>query len=183
MRAQAGVRRALAERARHWGLDANDLAFLPLAELRRNASPPRDAAARAAAARAELARLARFAPPHEIQNGRAVFRPPARGLRGRGTGGRVRGRVRIVDPFAPAVVAGEVAVVATVIPPMAPLLAGAVAIVAEHGGLLGHGAALARELGIPCIVGCVGALTTLRDGDEVWLDADAGVVVPLGPLA
>src|SRR5262249_12916434 len=64
-------------------------------------------------------------------------------------------------------------------PPMAPLLVGAVAIVAEQGGLLGHGAALARELGIPCVVGCVGALT-LSDGNEVWIDAEAGVVIRLG---
>jgi phosphohistidine swiveling domain-containing protein len=181
-RAQAGVRRALAARARRFGLEADDLAFLPLADLRR-ATPPPDAAARAAAARVELLRLARFAPPLAIQNGRAIFRPPAAGLRGRGTGGRVRGRVRIIDPAAPRAADGEVAVVATVIPPMAPLLVGAAAIVAEHGGLLGHGAALARELGIPCIVGCVGVLTTLRDGDEVWIDADAGVVIPLGHAA
>jgi pyruvate,water dikinase len=62
---------------------------------------------------------------------------------------------------------------------MAPLLRGAAAIVAEHGGLLGHGASLAREMGIPCVVGCVGAMAHLTDGDDVWVDADAGVVVPL----
>jgi phosphohistidine swiveling domain-containing protein len=61
---------------------------------------------------------------------------------------------------------------------MAPLLEGAAAIVAEHGGLLGHGAALAREMGIPCVVGCIGAMT-LTEGEEVWVDADAGVVVEI----
>jgi phosphoenolpyruvate-protein kinase (PTS system EI component) len=62
---------------------------------------------------------------------------------------------------------------------MAVLVGGAVALVAEHGGPLGHGAALARELGIPCVVGCAGALALLADGDEVLVDGAAGLVLKL----
>jgi pyruvate,water dikinase len=67
-------------------------------------------------------------------------------------------------------------VAATVLPGMAVLVDGAVAIVAEHGGPLGHGAALARELGLPCVVGASGALALLADGDEVLVDGAAGLV-------
>lgn len=177
-RAQAGVRRAIELRAVQLGLASDDAAFVPLTLLRQNRRLG-DAAAQAARAKAEQHRLARFAPPLQIINGRALFRPPSAGLQGRGTGGRVRGRIQHLDPLAPQPMRDRVAVVATVIPPMAPLLDGAVAIVAEQGGLLGHGAALARELGIPCIVGVHGAVAALAEGDEVWIDADAGVVVRL----
>jgi pyruvate,water dikinase len=101
-------------------------------------------------------------------------------LRGLGAGGRARGPVVILDPDAPLPpVAGAVVVVGTVVPTMAPLFREAVAIVAEQGGILGHGAALARELGIPCVVGCRGARTALTDGDDVVVDAGAGLVAKL----
>jgi pyruvate,water dikinase len=48
--------------------------------------------------------------------------------------------------------------------------------VSETGGLLDHGAALARELGIPCVVGCAGAWTQLIDGALIAVDGDAGLV-------
>jgi pyruvate,water dikinase len=173
-RAQAGVRRALLGR----GL-GDDAFWLPLEDVR--AGRVADAAARAAAAREAHRRLARFAPPLAIAGGAAIHRPAGVGLRGVGTGGRARGTARVLDALAPASdTRDRVLVAAAVLPTMAPLLVGAAAIVAEHGGLLGHGASLARELGVPCVVGCAGALATLRDGDEVWVDADAGVVLPLG---
>jgi phosphohistidine swiveling domain-containing protein len=71
---------------------------------------------------------------------------------------------------------GSVVVVATILPGMAVLVADAVALVAEHGGPLGHGAALARELGLPCVVGCRGALAQLGAGDEVLVEGAAGLV-------
>jgi pyruvate,water dikinase len=175
-RAQAGVRRALLAAGARLGLSGDDVFFLPLAEVRRGApvSSP-------AAAREELARRSRFAPPLAIRAGIGIYRPPSAGLRGRGTGGRARGLVLRIDGLSPAAATrGKVLVAAAILPTMAPLLEGALAIVAEHGGLLGHGASLARELGLPCVVGCAGALTALRDGDEVWVDADEGVVLRLG---
>lgn len=176
-RAQAGVRAALAGLATRWGLALEDVTFLPLEELR--VGRPADAAARARTARDRHQRLSAFAPPLAITGGLALYRPAAGALRGRGTGGRARGVALKLDALAPAQGRGRVLVAATILPTMAPLLDGAAAIVAEHGGLLGHGAALARELGIPCVVGCQGALAALDDGDEVWVDADAGVVIPL----
>ncbi len=78
-----------------------------------------------------------------------------------------------VDPLLPD---GAILVCSSFIPPMAPLVGRARALIAEHGGILGHGAAMARELGIPCVVGCAGA-SGLRDGDRVWLDGAAGLVI------
>ena len=176
-RAQAGVRRALLAAAARLGLAGDDVFFLPLGEVRRGRAPAR----LAEAARAEHARRSRFAPPLAIRAGIGLYRVAGAGLRGRGTGGRARGEVLRLDGLQPAVATrGKVLVAAAVLPTMAPLLDGARAIVAEHGGLLGHGASLARELGLPCVVGCVGALTALCDGDDVWVDADAGVVLRLG---
>jgi len=71
---------------------------------------------------------------------------------------------------------GAVVVTAAVTPALALLIEGAVAIVSEHGSLLDHGAAMARELGIPCVVGCVGVLDAVADGDWLEVDGDRGRV-------
>jgi phosphoenolpyruvate synthase/pyruvate phosphate dikinase len=52
----------------------------------------------------------------------------------------------------------------------------AAAIVTDEGGLTAHAAIVARELGIPCIVGTKIATQVLKDGDLVEVDATAGVV-------
>lgn len=50
------------------------------------------------------------------------------------------------------------------------------AIVTNQRGLLSHAAIIAREMGIPCIVGTEIATHVLHDGDLVEVDADSGVV-------
>jgi pyruvate,water dikinase len=50
------------------------------------------------------------------------------------------------------------------------------AIVTDVGGLTSHAAVVARELGIPCIVGTKHATKVLKDGDLVEIDATNGVV-------
>lgn len=57
-----------------------------------------------------------------------------------------------------------------------PAIRLASAIVTDIGGLTSHAAVIARELGIPCIVGAGNATKALRDGDMVEVDADKGVV-------
>ncbi len=56
------------------------------------------------------------------------------------------------------------------------MFANASAIVVERGSLLSHSAIVARELGIPCVVGLKGATDWLRDGDRVRVDGGAGTV-------
>ena len=66
-----------------------------------------------------------------------------------------------------------------VTPALAVFIAGCAALVSETGGLLDHGAALARELGVPCVVGCTDAWSQLLDGTMVLVDGDAGTVAKL----
>ncbi|XP_064460577.1 rifampicin phosphotransferase-like isoform X2 [Ornithodoros turicata] len=49
-------------------------------------------------------------------------------------------------------------------------------IVTELGGLLSHGAVVAREYGLPCIVGLHGATKFFKTGDRVYLNASQGVL-------
>jgi pyruvate,water dikinase len=49
-------------------------------------------------------------------------------------------------------------------------------LVVERGGMLSHGAIIAREYGIPAVVGAAGATELIRDGDDVGVDGDRGVV-------
>jgi pyruvate,water dikinase len=56
----------------------------------------------------------------------------------------------------------------------------AAAIVERRGGMLIHGAIIARELGVPCVNGVVGALDRLADGDLVSVDGYLGIVT-VGP--
>jgi pyruvate, orthophosphate dikinase len=56
-----------------------------------------------------------------------------------------------------------------------PAMRKAVALVTERGGLTSHAAIVARELRIPCVVGC-GDLTMIRNGQKITVDGTAGRV-------
>ena len=57
-----------------------------------------------------------------------------------------------------------------------PLFTIAAAIVTDVGGSLSHAAVVAREFGVPAVVGCGIALETLRNGQMLEVDGDAGTV-------
>ena len=50
------------------------------------------------------------------------------------------------------------------------------AIVTDERGITSHAAIVARELGVPCVVGARNATKVLRDGDRAAVDAAAGKV-------
>ena len=56
----------------------------------------------------------------------------------------------------------------------------ACAIVERRGGMLIHGAIIARELGIPCVNGVAGAVDRLPEGELVTVDGYLGIVT-IGP--
>jgi pyruvate,water dikinase len=53
------------------------------------------------------------------------------------------------------------------------------AIVTDIGGLTAHAAILARELGIPCVVGTEKATQVIKTGDKVLVDANEGKIYRL----
>ena len=90
--------------------------------------------------------------------------------------GRVTGPARVITHISEAdtIEPGEILVtMSTDIgwSPHFPVLAG---VVTELGGLISHGAVVAREYGLPCLVGVTGATQTFSTGDLVSLDAVRG---------
>lgn len=71
---------------------------------------------------------------------------------------------------------GEVLVAPMTNPDWLPTLARAAAVVTDSGGMTCHAAIVARELGIPCIVGARSATTSLADGTLVTVDGSTGEV-------
>jgi pyruvate,water dikinase len=117
-------------------------------------------------------------PPDE-----AGIAPISKRLRGLAASrGMAEGRVRILrDPsqaanFEP----GDVLVVAAADTGWAPLFLAASGVVTELGGPLSHAAIILREYGVPAVVNVTNATRSLRDGDLVRLDGDAGTVEILG---
>jgi phosphohistidine swiveling domain-containing protein len=61
-------------------------------------------------------------------------------------------------------------------PAWTPLFAIASAVITEVGGILSHGAIVAREYGIPAVMSVAGATARVRDGDRITVDGDRGLV-------
>jgi phosphohistidine swiveling domain-containing protein len=95
-----------------------------------------------------------------------------------GSPGRVTGVARVVRSLAEAAVVapGEILVAEMTAPPWTPLFAVVAAVVTDTGGILSHSAVVAREYGIPAVVGAGDATLAISDGDVVEVDGDAGVV-------
>jgi pyruvate,water dikinase len=95
-----------------------------------------------------------------------------------GSSGRAEGVVRRIDSpdQGEQLQAGEILVTSTTNIGWTPLFPRAAAIVTDIGGALSHAAIVARELGIPAVVGCGDATMHLRTGDRVRVDGGRGVV-------
>jgi pyruvate,water dikinase len=61
-----------------------------------------------------------------------------------------------------------------------PLFLSAGALVMEVGGMMTHGSVVAREYGIPAVLGVHNATTRLRTGQRVRVDGSKGIVDILG---
>ncbi|HEY6739060.1 MAG TPA: PEP-utilizing enzyme, partial [Actinopolymorphaceae bacterium] len=96
--------------------------------------------------------------------------------------GTAVGRVRIVrsEQDFGRLQPGEVLVCPYTNPAWTPLFSLASAVVADVGGLSSHAAIVAREYGIPAVMATTHGTTVLRDGQEVRVDGDAGIVTPIG---
>lgn len=114
----------------------------------------------------------------QVRGGRAI---PEDALIGEpASAGRATGPVRVVtDPADfPAFRPGEVLVARATTPAWTPLFAHAIAVVTDGGAMAAHASIVAREYGIPAVVGTGDATHRLGTGEWVTVDGNAGTVVP-----
>jgi rifampicin phosphotransferase len=92
--------------------------------------------------------------------------------------GQTTGHVRIIRSPAEfdRLEAGDVLVAPATTPAWTPLFARAAAVITDTGGVLAHTSIVAREYGIPAVVGTVDATVRLRDGQTVRVDGTTGVI-------
>jgi pyruvate,water dikinase len=91
--------------------------------------------------------------------------------------GMVTAHARVIlDPVGAQLEPGEILVAPSTDPGWTPLFLTAGGLVMEMGGANSHGAVVAREYGIPAVVGVARATETIRTGDEVTIDGAGGVV-------
>jgi pyruvate,water dikinase len=112
-----------------------------------------------------------FGTPTDGSNGSRVVGTPA-------SAGRYTGTVRVVmgeDQFAK-IQPGDVVVCPATSPAWSIVFPSIGALVADSGGILSHPAIIAREHGIPAIVGAGNATGVLEDGQRVTVDGNTGVV-------
>jgi pyruvate,water dikinase len=117
--------------------------------------------------------------PREVDLGAHEAVVPGEGeLRGLGvSAGAGLGAARVIQPGEVArLEPGEVLVAPVLDAALGPLLASAAGAVAEVGGLLSHGAVVARELGVPCVVDVRDATRRIRTGERIFVDGGSGQV-------
>jgi pyruvate,water dikinase len=165
---------------------ADDLIFLKLPELRQLAENPADPQWRELIARRrsvyEYEMHRRQVPRVLLSDGRALYA----GIAGGDESGRVlwgspvspgvaEGTVRVVtDPRRADLQPGEIMVCPGTDPTWTPLFLTAGGLIMEMGGMMTHGAVVAREYGLPAVVGVDQATRVLRTGQRVRLDGSTG---------
>jgi pyruvate,water dikinase len=93
-------------------------------------------------------------------------------------GGRVTGRATVLRDVTEAarLARGDILVTRQTDPGWAPVFFLIAGLVIERGGMLSHGAIIAREFGIPCVVAVRGATQLIPDGATITVDGDHGNV-------
>jgi pyruvate,water dikinase len=94
--------------------------------------------------------------------------------------GVVEGVVHVVlNPHETQLVPGEILVCPGTDPAWTPLFMAAGGLITEVGGMMTHGSVVAREYGIPAVVGVHQATTRLKDGQKIRVDGTTGKIVIL----
>jgi phosphohistidine swiveling domain-containing protein len=89
--------------------------------------------------------------------------------------GVVEGRARVLSDMADAELeAGDILVTAFTDPSWTPLFVSIKGLVTEVGGLMTHGAVIAREYGLPAVVGVENATTLIKDGQRIRVHGTDG---------
>ena len=171
-----------------------DVFYLKLADIREAAEDAGlDLRARVAERRAERARWMRVLPPTDIGDGPkpppsptdtflGTFKtepdPPGVVIGIAGSPGVIRGTARFIGDLSEAdrLGPGEILLTYSTAPPWTPLFAIAGGIVTDSGGVVSHCAVVAREFGIPAVVGTRNGTATIKDGMTIIVDGTAGTV-------
>jgi rifampicin phosphotransferase len=96
--------------------------------------------------------------------------------------GTIEGRARVILDMAEAEVEpGDILVTAFTDPSWSPLFVAVKGLVTEVGGLMTHGAVIAREYGLPAVVGVENATQLIQDGQRIRLHGTEGYVELLSP--
>ncbi len=109
---------------------------------------------------------------HTRMQARQIVGQPAGPGLGVGTARIVSGRADLLA-FEP----GEILVCDAIEPSMTFIVPLAAGIVERRGGMLIHGAIIAREYGLPCVTGVPGATKLIHSGDRVTVDGYLGIVI------
>ena len=174
----------------------DDFPYLELAEVRQFLQGDRaPRKAEVAERKAEVARWQNFIPPRDVGSmapegaedpfqrdfgGFAVetSRDPKVVNGNPGARGVATGRARVIRTLAESerLEDGDILVCDTTTPAWTPLFASIGGVVADSGGALSHGAVVAREYGIPAVMGTRVGTQVIPDGARVTIDGAAGVV-------
>jgi phosphohistidine swiveling domain-containing protein len=127
--------------------------------------------------------------PHILLSDGTVYyeasRPAAAGEVGVLTGspvsaGVIEGLVHVMlDPYSAQLAPGEILVCPATDPAWTPLFLSAGGLVTEVGGMMTHGSVVAREYGIPAVVGVSQATNRLKTGQRIRLDGSSGLIIVL----
>src|SRR5437763_14857248 len=91
--------------------------------------------------------------------------------------GTVTAKARVIlDPTGAHLAPGEILVAPSTDPGWTPLFLTAGGLVMEMGGAISHGAVVAREYGIPAVVGVAGATERITTGNRITVDGAAGKI-------
>ncbi len=108
-------------------------------------------------------------PKKEAGEGELVGEPISPGV--------IRGKVKVLHrPDEKPILPGDILVTQATDPGWTPLFINAGGIILEVGGLLQHGALVAREYGKPCVAGIENVTSILKDGQMVEMDGLGGIV-------
>src|SRR3989475_1063138 len=92
--------------------------------------------------------------------------------------GTVTAKARVIlDPTGAHLAPGEILVAPSTDPGWTPLFLTAGGLVMEMGGAISHGAVVAREYGIPAVVGVAGAIERISTGQQITVDGAAGKIL------
>ncbi len=94
--------------------------------------------------------------------------------------GTIEGRARVISDMAEAELdPGDILVTAYTDPGWTPLFVTIAGLVTEVGGLMTHGAVIAREYGLPAVVGVEHATRLIRDGQRIRVHGTDGYIETL----